>query len=172
MNVTTSLHSASQAQSPLRPPPSSPCLHGAWFASDEPRDMSDPSGAMAQGGLSRSAPAAAHVLVVEDDALIALDIEQMLLDLGDLIVTVVHDVASALAVLERERPDVGVLDVELGGQDSAPIAERLAAAGKPFVFLTGYQSSHMARLRGALVLEKPFSAEALGAIVRKLLNRP
>lgn len=122
---------------------------------------------------TRTEQAAAHVLVVEDDVLIALDIEQMLVDMG-VRVTLAHDLAGGLRSLESGAPDIVILDLDLGAHDSLPLARTLANAGKPFLFLTGYQSEHMAKLRGdkcsAPVLEKPFSTEALAAAVRRMLK--
>jgi CheY-like chemotaxis protein len=167
MDVTNAYRRAAQRADGLR---SLAGLNaGAWFAGGL-LESGGSASALAGRSVSRINGSPARVLVVEDDALIALDVEQMLLDIGGLVVTVAHDEASALACLERENPDLGVLDVELGGHDSVAIARRLQATGKPFVFLTGYQSSSKALLRGAPVLEKPFSDEALADVVRRLLN--
>ena len=117
---------------------------------------------------------AAHILVVEDDTLIALDIEQMLTDLGAVRVTVAHDLSMALRSLEAGWPDMAILDLHLGAHDSLPLARLLAAAGKPFLFLTGYHEQHMAKLRdhdcAAHVMEKPFSIEALAKVVLRMLK--
>ncbi len=112
----------------------------------------------------------AHVLVVEDDALIALDIEQMLVELGPVRVTLAHDLAMGLDALEAHCPDLAILDIDLGASNSLPIAARLASLGKPYLFLTGHQASG-ARHLGCDVLEKPVSSEALAQIVRRLLRR-
>lgn len=119
--------------------------------------------------------AAAHVLVVEDDILIALDIEQMLTDLADVRVTLAHDLATGLRSLEAGWPDMAILDLHLGAHDSLPLARLLAGAGKPFLFLTGHPAEHMCKLRDekcrAPVVEKPFSIEALAGAVRRMLKR-
>lgn len=127
--------------------------------------------------MAKTTTTAAHVLVVEDDALIALDIEQMLVELGSVRVTVAHDLEMGLDALEAACPDLAILDLDLGSCDSLPIAARMASLGKPYLFLTGYQASEMGRLRGAQahahgdadVLEKPFSIDALAQMVRRLL---
>lgn len=123
------------------------------------------------------AQATLHVLVVEDDALIALDIEQMLVELGPVRVTLAHDLTMGLEALDAGCPDLAILDLDLGANDSLPIAARLATLGKPYLFLTGYQAAEMGRLRDAHapahsdadVLEKPFSIDVLAQMVRRHL---
>jgi CheY-like chemotaxis protein len=109
----------------------------------------------------RSSPLAGlRLLVVEDEALVAMLIEDLLRDLGCTVVGPVGSVARALALLRREAIDGALLDVNLGKERSYPVADALAARGVPFVFLTGYaeiDGSHAA----ACVLQKPLAAAAL-----------
>jgi CheY-like chemotaxis protein len=111
-----------------------------------------------------------RVLVVEDEALVAMLLEDGLLDAGAEVVGPAGSVAEALGLVERAARDGGldaaVLDINLGGAAVAPVADRLAALGVPFVFATGYgegcdRSGHAA----APVLAKPFDPDVLvGAI--------
>ncbi|MCA3696556.1 response regulator, partial [Aquidulcibacter sp.] len=81
-----------------------------------------------------------HVLLVEDNLIIALDAEAMLLSLGAERVLVASNVKDALAILDREKPSFALLDVNLGTQNSFPIADRLFEMEVPFIFATGYGS--------------------------------
>ena len=97
-----------------------------------------------------------RVLVVEDDALLALDIVRLLEDAGLEVVGPATSVAKALRLIGDHGCDVAVLDVNLGKETSEPIACELQARGTPFVVLSGYSSEqHPPGLRGAPVLSKP-----------------
>ena len=79
-----------------------------------------------------------HVLVVEDDALIALDLEQTLIELGHTVVAIVATAAEATARLRPPPPDLVVLDLDLGQGPDLALAKRLAARGPPFIIASGY----------------------------------
>jgi CheY-like chemotaxis protein len=78
------------------------------------------------------------VLLAEDEMLVAWLFVDMLDDLGRAIVGPASSVDQALAMIDTEAIDVAVLDVNLNGQMSYPIAEALAGRGVPFIFSTGY----------------------------------
>ncbi len=78
------------------------------------------------------------VMVVEDNLIIALDAETMLLSLGAGRVVIASSVADALALIETEAPTFVLLDVNLAGQDSGPVAARLDASGIPYLIASGY----------------------------------
>jgi CheY-like chemotaxis protein len=97
-----------------------------------------------------------RVLVVEDDALLALDIARQLADAGLEVVGPATSVAKALGLVGRIGCDVAVLDVNLGKETAEPVARELRARGTPFVVLSGYSSEqHPPGFRGAPVLSKP-----------------
>ena len=77
-----------------------------------------------------------NILLVEDETLIALDISMTLEDEGAAVTGPFATVATALPACDRPL-DAAVLDVDLCGAKSFPIADRLAARGIPFVFYTG-----------------------------------
>ena len=112
-----------------------------------------------------------RVLVVEDDALIALDIARQLTDAGLQVVGPAISVAKALRLIGGDGCDVAVLDVNLGSKEtSEPIACELRARGTPFVVLSGYSSEqHPSGLHGAPVLSKPAKPGELVATVLKCL---
>jgi light-regulated signal transduction histidine kinase (bacteriophytochrome) len=102
--------------------------------------------------------APARVLVVEDSIIIALDTEENLKRLGVAEVRLESSVTGALAAIAEERPDFAIIDFNLGGESSEPIAEALRAAGVRFVLATGYAegSGSFERLGAAAVLRKPY----------------
>ena len=78
------------------------------------------------------------VLLVEDEPIVAWLLKDMLVDLGLVVVGPAASVNQALAMIDAESIDMAVLDVNLKGQMSYPIADVLVDRGVPFVFSTGY----------------------------------
>ncbi len=101
-----------------------------------------------------------QVLVVEDDALIALDVEQMLVELGHTVVAILATAVEATARLRPSPPDLVVLDLDLGRGPDFALAERLAAQGPPFVIASGYVDLPET-LRHVPCLTKPYTKAAL-----------
>jgi CheY-like chemotaxis protein len=111
-----------------------------------------------------------RVLVVEDEMIVAWLLEDMLADLGCAVVGPAARVNQALAMLDAEAIDAAVLDVNLNGQMSYPVADALAARGVPFVFSTGYNKDSLPNsYQGFVVLQKPFDRLKLGDTLAKLL---
>jgi CheY-like chemotaxis protein len=79
-----------------------------------------------------------RILIVEDEAIIAMMAEDMLLELGGDVVGIETSLATALDRAGRGDFDIALLDMNLNGDNSLPVAERLRALGRPFVFTTGY----------------------------------
>ncbi len=113
-----------------------------------------------------------RVLLVEDQLLIAMDVEQMLAAAGLTQVTTAASVPEALRRIAASAPDVAVLDVNLGVATSIPVAEDLQRRGIPFVFATGYGDSTMipAAFAGVPVVRKPYGGPALTAAIAKVLG--
>ena len=104
-----------------------------------------------------------RVLLVEDSLITALDVARVLEEKGFEVLGPTGRVSSALNVIENEPIDMGVLDINLGKEDSFPIADRLREMGTPFLFLTGYDAGSVLpdRFKGAACLSKPFADDAL-----------
>jgi CheY-like chemotaxis protein len=112
------------------------------------------------------------VLVVEDETIVSFLIEDMLEALGCAEVWHAGDVVGALAILRDRRPDIAVLDVNLGHEPAYPIAERLEAERIPFAFATGYGRDGIPdRWARRPVIQKPFTQEMLAAVLGALLGR-
>jgi CheY-like chemotaxis protein len=102
-----------------------------------------------------------RVLIVEDEALVAMLLEDMLIDAGYTVSATVSTIPQALEFVADAVADfdVAILDVNLRGQPIFPVAEALAASGKPFVFATGYGAGSLPEAwRNRPTLQKPFGA--------------
>jgi DNA-binding response OmpR family regulator len=111
--------------------------------------------------------------VVEDDALIAMELGERLEELGYLVMGPAMTLAVAKDFAEgEERPDAALLDANLAGQSSVEIGATLAARGVPVAFCTGYDEvkNLPPALKGAAVLTKPVSDEKLAAVLRQMLE--
>lgn len=113
----------------------------------------------------------ARVLLVEDEALTALAMTQAVEDAGYKVLGPVGRVQDGIDMVRQSRPDVAVLDVNLLGQPSYPIARSLIAMGVPFLFCTGYNmlNDAEASLREAPVLRKPVHPDDLVEAIAALL---
>jgi DNA-binding NtrC family response regulator len=111
-----------------------------------------------------------RVLVVEDEMIVAWLLEDILSDLGCAVVGPAASVKQALAMVGAEAIDAAVLDVNLDGEMSYPVADALAARGVPFVFSTGYDKNRLLDgYRTFPALQKPFHRSDLGDTLAKLL---
>ena len=107
-----------------------------------------------------------HILIVEDEPLIAMMLEDFLEVLDHRVVGTADSVAGALEQIEGDqgsRIDAAILDVNLrAGEKSTPVAEALAARDIPFVFATGGTEEGVdARFRDRPRLMKPFTMDGV-----------
>jgi CheY-like chemotaxis protein len=114
-----------------------------------------------------------RVLLVEDEAIIAMTAEDMLEELGCTAAATASSLAEALAFAqEPARFDVALLDINLNGQQSLPVAALLRAAGTPFVFTTGYGAAGSgADYADVPLITKPYQIGDLEAAIRQALER-
>lgn len=118
-----------------------------------------------------TSPRTLAVLVVEDEPLIALDIEDALSASGA-VVTIARSLGEARLRLAEAPPDMILLDVVLPDGRSFELAQELLALGIPFAFLTGYDHGIPDSLRAVRVVEKPFSTDVLLGVVGILSASP
>ena len=103
-----------------------------------------------------------RILVVEDELLIGLDVKATLTDVGCEVIGPVASVSSAVKAVREDRFDAAVLDINLGGDLSFPIADALLEAQVPFLFLTAYARIALPKpYCERVVIAKPFSGSVL-----------
>jgi CheY-like chemotaxis protein len=113
-----------------------------------------------------------RILVIEDEALVAMLVEDALLDAGFAMIGPARSVAEAMASLDAERPDAVVLDLNLGGETSIGVADALITRGIPFVVATGYGAAGLPEShRHVPVLPKPYDPADLTTILDRLCRR-
>jgi CheY-like chemotaxis protein len=110
-----------------------------------------------------------RVLIVEDEMLVAMNIEDMLLEMGHEVAGIAGRLEPALALARDAAFDAALLDVNLAGDRSFPVADLLIERGIPFLFATGYGLGGIDdKYRDRPVLQKPFRAAELAAAVEAL----
>lgn len=113
-----------------------------------------------------------RVLLVEDEALVSLLLQDSLEEFGCELVGEASHFDDALEKARSMSFDVAILDVNLDGRQTIPIAETLAARGSAFVFATGYGSPQLPdSVKSAPVLQKPFQQKDLERALLAALRR-
>ncbi len=109
-----------------------------------------------------------NVLVVEDESMIAMLVEDRLVDSGHT-VFVAPNVQKAMEVLRDHAIDMALLDVNLAGTPSTPVAYELEARGIPFMIATGYGAQGIDEaFRDRGCLQKPFRMSDLDRAIQQL----
>lgn len=108
-------------------------------------------------------PAAGRrILLVEDEALVAIMMRDMLTDLGYSVVGPVGDRTAALVAARQADIEGAILDLNLRGETTYPVADELTHRGIPFVFLTGYDRGVIdRRYADVTLLQKPVDEQTL-----------
>ena len=112
-------------------------------------------------------------MIVEDELIIAMEMESLLRSLGCIVLDAVPSVRQALRVVAAEFPDAAVLDVNLQGERVTPVAAALRERGIPFVLVSGYGRERLQEepLQGAAYLRKPVDGEQLRRALVEALAR-
>lgn len=111
------------------------------------------------------------VLVVEDEPMIAMLIEDMLIDLGCTVIGPAMGLAEGLELADTPELDAAVLDVNLNGQRSYGLADALATRGIPVLFATGYGGGEELHERSEPVLQKPYQIDRLEAALIRMIQQ-
>jgi CheY-like chemotaxis protein len=110
------------------------------------------------------------ILAVEDEALIAMELEDLLGDLGYRVAGPASSVSAAIALLGRSLPDAAVVDANLAGESAWPIVEALERAGIPLVLASGYELSELPFAFNGPLVSKPYRARNVGDALNVVLN--
>jgi CheY-like chemotaxis protein len=115
----------------------------------------------------------ASVLVVEDEALIAMDLQALLEDAGYRVLGPANSTAAAMALLAGCNPDVALLDVNLGRSDVFGVANELASRKTKVIFLTGHTAQKLPPAhRHRPLVAKPYLPHVLLQAVLSVLSQP
>jgi CheY-like chemotaxis protein len=113
-----------------------------------------------------------HVLLVEDEYLIAADLAEALQELGAIILGPTASVKGALDLIFEADPNLAVLDVNLRQENVYPLADALRARGVPFIFTTGYSSDVIPeRFQQIPRCQKPVQAAMVARLLTQQLDR-
>jgi two-component system, chemotaxis family, sensor kinase Cph1 len=135
---------------------------------------SDPSDAETHrvAPLPRAGGTGARILLVEDEVLVAAEITMRLEGAGHVVAATASSLRAAEAAATKADIDAALLDVNLGGELSFPVADLLVARGLPFVFVTGYQPDGLIpdRFNSAPVVRKPSPPDVLERALAEALS--
>lgn len=114
-----------------------------------------------------------RILVVEDEAIIAAFVEDILDELGATVVGPAYSVAQALKLASAEDLDAAILDVNVRDESIVPVRDTLRRRGIPHVFATGYGAERSRDVTsGAPVVDKPYSKERISKALADCLAEP
>jgi CheY-like chemotaxis protein len=106
------------------------------------------------------------VLIIEDESIVAMMIEDLIVDMGHEVVGTAGRLEQAQKLATELALDFAIVDVNLNGQLTYPVAETLKARGVPFVFATGYGAQGLKdEWKQSPVLQKPFQPEDLARAI-------
>ncbi len=134
------------------------------------RAASAPSSPSADGEADLARPK--RILIVEDEPIVAMDMAETVRALGYEVFGLAPSLAKGLDLLKGRSPDLAIVDADLGGEASTPIAEELSRRGVPFVMVTGYDDVPALSEGGArlTVLSKPISERELGRTLAEIMR--
>lgn len=115
-------------------------------------------------------PAVPNVLIVEDEMLVAAMMTELVEELGCHVVGPTNDVDQALQIATQEQVDFAVLDINVEGRLSYPVAETLKRRAIPFIFTTGYNVDEIDKTYGCPVISKPFDPSYLQGVTASQLG--
>ncbi len=109
----------------------------------------------------------ARILIVEDETLIAMMLEEWIVELGHTPVGPAHSVAKAMELVRDAPCDAAIVDFNLRGETAEPVSALLRARNVPFAFASGDRMSGTDLQK---VLPKPYAFEAVSQILSQLLG--
>ena len=121
----------------------------------------------------RDALADLRILVVEDELLVAMLVEEMLQELGCKVVQTTSTVGESIAAVRQHHLDGALLDGNLSGENSSPVADELVGRAVPFLLVTGYggRDGDSPALKMAPRLKKPFDIDELADRMVEVFGR-
>jgi CheY-like chemotaxis protein len=111
-----------------------------------------------------------RVLIVEDEALVAMLAEDFLIELGAVVVGPATSIDDAMAMIAGHEIDAALLDINIRGERSDRVADALRLRGIPIVCATGYGEGAAEFARGSAIVAKPYSKEKLDRSLQLALS--
>ena len=112
-----------------------------------------------------------NTLIIEDEMILAVELESMLKDLGHQVVGIASRLDEAVEMATATDFDIAILDLNLAGEMSGPLADLLVELGKPFVISTGYGKDELdPRYVGRPVLSKPYDEQTLVHVLERVFE--
>jgi len=112
------------------------------------------------------------VLIVEDESMVAMLLQDTLEDIGYTVIGLAPRLNEALKKAASLVFDIAILDVNLNGSSSFPVAEVLKARGLPFIFATGYSGTSLPDfLQRVPIVQKPFQPQELEKAICTALSQ-
>ncbi|MBU8975185.1 MULTISPECIES: response regulator [unclassified Lysobacter] len=112
----------------------------------------------------------ANVLMVEDEAYLAMALEDLLTDAGYHVLGAAR-LSDALEIADHEHLDVALLDINVQGEAVYPLASRLREQGVPFVFASAYSERNIPQdFRDCQIVQKPYTSERIIEAVESMLE--
>jgi CheY-like chemotaxis protein len=112
-----------------------------------------------------------RILVVEDEALIALDLHESLRDCGAIVIGPAGTPDEALAIIEGGKVDCALLDIKLGDEDVSAVAVALERLSVPIIFVTAYSDERLPRkFETWPLVRKPYEQRALLNLIVSIVN--
>lgn len=113
----------------------------------------------------------ARILIVEDEMLVAMLLSDIVQDLGHEPLRPRMRLPAALEAAEHEQFDMAILDINLAGEKSFPVADCLDRRGIPYVFASGYGEAGLAGWsRTAVVIQKPYDDRQIGSQIDRIIG--
>lgn len=117
-------------------------------------------------------PPIPNVLIVEDEMLVAALMVELTEELGCQVLGPTPDLDEALAISGQHEVDFAILDINVRGKSSYPVADALKERSIPFIFTTGYNVSQIDNPYDCLVISKPFEPKSFQRIAAGQLGLP
>lgn len=116
-------------------------------------------------------PRANRVLIVEDEPMLAMDLESILQSLGFEVAGPASRIDTAKRLASDVACDAAILDLNLGGARAEAVADILAARNIPFIFATGYGDGYVdERFASVRVVEKPYDQQTIEGALSEMLR--
>ncbi len=114
----------------------------------------------------------ARILIIEDEPLLALDLEDTLVDAGFAVAGTARTLAMALALIDSAKYDAAIVDANLGGVSASPAASALSALGVPYIVFSGYSpEQHRGPFPDAHFIQKPCRPDQLVQALTSIVVR-